>query len=191
MADDDVGKILLLFWGESLPYLACQGDIADVGIAMGLVQHLTDKRLIHGGAFAMRVEMTSRQFDGFAYHHAECDAAYIQFVGYLERLANIVAILHKRLLGQLGVEGLHKPLTLSAAIDHHSCRLRRLSNRHTLTDTIHKRLLTKRLYDARNTNDGDAPFNPQSRIKSPARNLSPLRHTNHNLQSSIFHLQSF
>ena len=51
----------------------------------------------------MRVQMACSQFHGLPEHDAERDVFDAEFMGYLQRLADVVAIFHEGLLGQRGV----------------------------------------------------------------------------------------
>ena len=55
MADDDGGEGLFLVVRQHVPELAGQRDVADVDVAMGLVEHLADEVLVHRGLLAVGV----------------------------------------------------------------------------------------------------------------------------------------
>ena len=102
---------------------------------------------------ALRIEMARSQLDSLAQHHTQRHALDIEFVCHLQRLTNIVAILHKRLLRQGRIEGLHKAFALTSTINHHTLRARSLCHRHTLADALDEGFFREGLYDARDTNN--------------------------------------
>ena len=120
MADDGAGKCIYLVGRNHRPQFAGQGDIADINITARLFEHLLDKGLVHRRLATMGVKMACREFDRLSQHHAEGDILNAEFMGNLQRLANIVAIFHKRLLGQVRVERLDKAFTLAAAVNDYT-----------------------------------------------------------------------
>ena len=97
MANDRIGEWLESVLWQFLPKFARQGNLADVKIAVGFSEHLTDKVFVHRRFTAMGVEMTSSEFDGLSQHHAKGDILDIEFMGDLQCLTDIVAIFYKSL----------------------------------------------------------------------------------------------
>ena len=84
--------------GHERSKLASHGDIFYDGDEGGAVGEVGCDRLeevfVHGHLVRMGVEIALGQFDGLAYHDAHGDFAEAELGGFLERLANEVAIMH-------------------------------------------------------------------------------------------------
>ena len=109
---------------------------------------MADEVEVHCGLTAVRVEMPSGELDRLAQHHAEGDFLNTKFIGYLERLTDIIAIFHKRLSWQVRIERLDESLALGSTIDDHTIRSAGLSYRQTFLDGVDKSLLRERFHNA-------------------------------------------
>ena len=65
----------------------------------------------------MGVEVACGEFDSLAEHHAEGDVDGALSGDDLEGFADVVAVFHEGLLGQVGVEGFDEAFALAAAVD--------------------------------------------------------------------------
>ena len=69
-------------------------------------------------------------------------------MGYFQSLADIVAVLYKRLLRQVGVESLNISLALSTAINYYTICAASLGYRHAFANRIDKSIFGEWFYDA-------------------------------------------
>ena len=95
----------------------------------------------------MGIHMALGEFYRFAQHHAKGNVFDGQFMSYLQGFADIVAILHKCLLGQVRVEGFYETFALTTAINDHAFRIRGSGHCHTLADAVYESFFGERLYD--------------------------------------------
>ena len=103
VVDDDGGEGLQFFLGDAIPQFTGEGEVGEVEVDAGLVEHRCHKFFVHRDEAAVGVEVARSEFDGFAQHHAQGDILDAEFVGNGQRLADVVAIFHKGLLGKVGV----------------------------------------------------------------------------------------
>ena len=68
----------------------------------------------------MGIQISCCQLHGLAQHDAEGDVGDMEVSSHTERLADVVAVLHKGLLGKVGIEALEEPLALGSAVDDHA-----------------------------------------------------------------------
>ena len=133
--------------------------------------------------------MSGCQLDGLAEHHAESDATDAQLVGYAQRLADIIAILHECLPGQLRIAVADEPLALAAAVDHHAVGAAGLGYGHTLAYGVDEGFLAEGFHDPRDADDADASLDAQAGIERATRHLCTLRHADRHLQCCAEGLQ--
>ena len=122
------------------------------------MKHLTDKRFVHRGLPTMGVKVACCEFHGFAQHHAKGYFPDVQFVSHLQGLADIVAVFHKRLLGQVRVEGFHESFTLASAVDDDTTGATGLGHSHALADAVDEGFFAEWFYDARDTDNRYSTF---------------------------------
>ena len=120
----------------------------DVDNAASFCEHLLYEGLVHRCLPAMSVKMACGEFHGLTEHHAEGNILDVEFMGDLQRLADIVAVFHERLLGQVRIKCLDEPLALAATVDDYTFRATCLCHRHAFTDTVDKSLFRERFDNA-------------------------------------------
>ena len=122
-------------------------------------------------------------------HNTKRHIANVQLMGNLQRLPNIIAILHEGLGRQIRIEAFDKAFTLATTVDNHSIRTRSFGNGHTLTDRVDKGFFREWFDNARNTDNGDTALDTKTRIEGTTGNLFTLRNEYRDVQRRMFILQ--